>query len=198
MIAMINSSGYHMTSKTEYKLRRFCGWAAMTGALFLTMLTGYRAHMNTVKETARLSDRQDVIDLSLDNDGKSPACVMDSRGNVVSWNLGMELLTGLSKEVAEREGIKDLMCDPTKMKKHEDGFINAFKEHKTDTDSKTDNTLKIVHCSITNLKTKVEIPVQISIRMREAGNKCYAVARVDKDANIQEFGKPSAERPAPK
>ncbi len=181
-----------MTTQTQHKLRIFFGWAAMFGAIMLTALTGYRAHMNTVMRANQLSDRQDVIDLSLDNDGKSPACIMDSKGQVVSWNLGMEMLTGLSKEEATKDGIGSLMCDPIKTAKHQQGFSNAFKDHKSD------NSLKMVHCSILNPKTQEEIPVQISIRMREAGNKSYAIARVDKDANIQEFGKPSAERPAPK
>jgi PAS domain S-box-containing protein len=190
-----NALSLIMTAQTIRKVRVAFGWAAMFGAILLTALTGYRAHMNTLRQTSMLSARQDVIDLSLDSDERYPLCIMDSAGKVVTWNRAMESLCGLSKSEAVNKGIGAMMCDPIKAAKHDTGLAAAFR------DPHAHSTLTIINCRMRNVKTGEKIPVHVCVRIVEAGNgsgNLYAVARIDRDSTIQEFGTPSAERAPPK
>lgn len=176
-----------MTRETEKKLRTFFGWAAMTGALFLTALTGYRAHLNTMKETARLTERQDLI-YGITDSESYPLVVLSSKGDIIQWNDGMTRLTGVNKEEAQAKGLSVIMCDPLKEKQHDDGLKSAF------TSPVVRNKLTLINCSIKNAEGK-KIPVRIAVRMiSTSGGNFYALARIDPESQIVEYGTPKSEK----
>jgi hypothetical protein len=82
-----------------------------------------------------------------------------------------------------------MICDPLKAEAHRRGFAAAFKR------SDVFGKLTIVNCDITT-KDQRSVPVRVSVRIVPTNGELYAVARIDREASIVEYGEPAAERGA--
>jgi PAS domain S-box-containing protein len=173
-------------------MRLFFAGCAWVGIVVIGTLVGWTAYNNQNHINSQLSERQDLIYSAIESDSY-PLCVMRSDGRVTLWNSAMEELTGISKKDALNSGFESMMCDPVKRKSHHDGVVEAFKGRAKE------GSVTIVNCSLTNVKTHQEIPVRIAVRIVSAGpdGKLFAMARIDRDSQIREFGTPSAERSQP-
>lgn len=136
---------------------------------------------------AKLEHDQQICNAIIDNDD-SAAVVLDEHGHVMKWNAGMEQLTGVSSAEAIKDGLSQIICDPVKETNHNEGIAGAFK------DPSAFNKLIQVHCSIKNVATGKDVPVCVSARLVELNGKAIALARIDAEENIVEFGTPSTTR----
>lgn len=158
-------------------VRKNFGIVLIVFSLFLTTVVWW----GTRKETQRLALRQDLVYEMLESD-RYPLAILDEKGNVVQWNVGMEHLTGVSAEEAKIRGIQ-AVCPIEMFEKHCKGFFKRMEDFKN-------GSLTIVTCEIKNRKTGRTIPIRIAVRAIEANGNKYALARIDRISQITELGKP--------
>lgn len=166
-------------------------WASMwICSLAVAFLAWRNASTSTIAMQAqqdKLSRDQAMCAALLDNDD-SPAVMLDEHGCVLKWNAGMEELTGLSVSEAVKGGISQVICDPLKEDKHSHGMHAAF------LDPAAHNKLVYVHCAVRNVRSGEMIPVVVSVRVLDLGGSVVALARIDKEENVVEFGVPANAR----
>ena len=178
MIARMEAAICHPT-----KNRRLLGLFTYVAAISMAAFVWW----SVKQDTKRLAAEQELCAAIIDNDGQ-PSAMLDEHGCIVKWNAGMEELTGVSAEAAKESGLAQVICDPLRERKHEAGIHEAF-QHQT-----ARGQLVQVHCSILNAKTGARIPVCVSARILSINGDKFAIARIDREENIVEFGTPTQAR----
>lgn len=171
-------------------MRKVFGYCAVIGTMIVSALIWRGLKQETEMRNARdeaLTEGQDLIYayICLINDC-CPVVVINSQGKITQWNKAMERLTGIDSDHAKKEGLQSIMCDAAKIQQHNDGVKLAF----SDTDKY--EKLTVVHCNIWDAKRQ-RTPVRVSVRIvRDIKNsdEILGVARVDKEVNVEEYGKP--------
>lgn len=184
----------------ERRKKKIIGYSLIAFSICLTIVVGHQSYHATEKlkrEQAEviakqaeitaqqliMSKHQDVTS-AVQASEKYPLVVMDEQGKIIQWNFGMTSLTGVTKEQAQEVGLQAIMCDPVQMEKHTHGMVAAFRN--PDAIGK----LTIVNCHILDDKG-IKIPVRVSVRIVPSETdpkKLYAIARIDREDNIIEFG----------
>lgn len=187
------SSMTHVCSPTP--LRRKIGSWLVAFSILLSLGIAYRLHREEVRSRqtdSHLASRQEII-YGIIYSSVFPMVVMGENREIIEWNDAMVKLTGKTKFQIQKEGLEIIICDEKKAEKHCVGLEKAF----SDTAAKETNDDKVimVYCSVWDAEHK-PVPVRIAIRMIKAqpSGSVYAIARIDRESKIIEYGIPSPQK----
>jgi len=177
-------------------LRKRAGTLLVGLAVCLSVYVAWQAHKENLTVTDKQNDiqaenetlrqRQNVVYAILESD--YPLAIMEPGGKIPVWNYAMERLTGYTREEISRLGLEAVMCTPEAAERHKAGVERAF------VDPEKCGKLVLVNCEMRN-KAGKEFPVRVAVRIvKTPSDTMYAVARVDRESQIEEYGTPTAER----